>query len=113
MRTALALVGLICGAASALAWPTDTPFCSTAFDKPAKLVFNSEGQVMVTIGDKITTYSAHEPLGGPPDDKIYGLVVVEGQDGGAINSTATDVYTINIGETAVVIFKDRVFWPCE
>lgn len=114
MRIIFALAGLACGAASALAFPADNvPYCSDAFEKPAKLVFNSDGELLVTIGDKTITYSAHEPLGGPPDDKIYGMVLIEGQDGSTFNETAIEAYAVKIGDIEVVIFKDRVFWPCD
>jgi hypothetical protein len=95
-----------------LAFPgDDVPFCSAAFDKPARLVFNS-GQMTLTIGNETTQFSPHEPLGGPTDDDLYGFVLVEGNDGSGINESATDVYAVKIGDVEAVIFRDRVFWPC-
>ncbi len=100
----------------------NVPYCSDAFNKPAKLVFNSRqsitidsnttvpGNVSVTIGGKTTVYSAHEPL--ETAENIYGLVLVEGEDGGAYNDTAVEVYAVKIGDTKAIIFLDRVFWPC-
>ena len=102
------------GAASADAFPADNvPYCSVAFEKPAKLVFSPDGGLLVTIGDKTTAYSGHEPLGGPSDEETFGMVLIEGEDGSTFDESAVEAYWLKIGETEVVIFRDRVFWPCD
>lgn len=84
MKTALALVVFVCGAASAAA---DTsryvqPYCSTGFDKPAKI--SAEG--VVTIGGKAQSGDSQRPAE---------IILASGE------------------RQHVIIFRDRVFWPCK
>jgi hypothetical protein len=108
MRIALALTGLLCSAVGAYAFPADNvPYCSSGFDKPAMLVFKS-GHATLTIGKKTMKFSAHEPLEG-----VDGIAFVAGDSGETADNTLTEAYAVKIGEDEVLLFKDRVFWPCE
>ena len=107
MRVVLALMGLVYGAAGALALPADNiPYCSETYDPPARLTFADDGETLsVTIDGKTRTLNAHEPLdGGGVSFSTEGIT--EEDEGAA-------VYSVTIGNTEVVIYNDRVFWPCK
>jgi hypothetical protein len=115
-------------AASPNAYPADkVPYCSDGFDKPARIVLSDSQQmylkegdnpeiywtapmtVTLTVGDKSGVYSFHEPGDGA---KIL-YFAAESDDaaemagpGGSYLAEAT------LGGTKVVIFADRIFWPC-
>lgn len=80
MRIALALVGLMCGAVSALGFPADNiPYCSSGFQKPARIVlsdtqsmfvtegnnpkinFDAPQKVTLSVGSRTEVFSFHEP----------------------------------------------------
>jgi len=88
MRKVLALVVLLCGAASANAGTgiLPVPYCSKGFDKPA--VMSVDG--WVTIGGVPVRDDK-------PDEYTFGVLTPQGKDD---------------TKQLVVIFRDRVFWPC-
>ena len=88
MRKLLALVALLCGAVSAQADALAplTPYCSDGFAKPA--VLTGDGQL--TIGGEAQHVECQ-----------YFAEVVTYDKGAETN------------QQSVMIFRDRVFWPCE
>lgn len=106
-RLALSLAALMCVAGSARAFPADNvPYCSSGFETPATIVFNS-GRMTVTVGGKTTEFVAHEPLDGVDGIIFYGEEF--GETGERVKS---DVYAVKVGKDEVILFEDRVFWPC-
>lgn len=107
MRIGLASAAFIYGTVSASAFPADNvPYCSSGFEKPAKIVFNS-GRMTVTIGGKTAEFTAHEPLDG-----VDGIIFYEEGFSETGERIKSEVYAVKIGKDEVILFEDRVFWPC-
>lgn len=127
IRIALALAAFICGALSSLAFPADNiPYCSSGFEKPARIVLSdtqsmylNEGnnpeihfdapKVTLSVGDGTEVFSFHEPGEGA-------TILSYSHESGArleIGEAGSYLAEAKIGETKVIIFADRVFWPCE
>lgn len=127
MRIVLALAALVYGIASALALsPDNIPYCSNGFDKPAKIVLSNtksmflkegdksetpsgEPKVTLTVGDKTEVFSYPEPdedsitFDFHPDSGSYALT----------GEAGANLAEAKIGETTVILFADRAFWPCD
>jgi hypothetical protein len=95
MRKLLAVVVLLCGAVSADA-AEPQKWCSEGFDKPAVIT----ADYRVIIGG-VTQNEAQDMDPQRADITILG----EGDDESDPGSTAYD-------KQEVLIFRDRVFWPC-
>jgi hypothetical protein len=67
-----------------------------------------DGQATLTIGSEETKFFAHEPLEG-----VDGIAFVQGTSGETADETLTEAYAVKIGDDVALLFKDRVFWPCE
>jgi len=92
MRKLLIVLALLCGAASAHA-ATAQKWCSDGFDKPAELTLTQAP--VFKVGDKV---EALDPEFWPEDVTF-----------------ATIDYALEGDEhkdEQIVIYKDRVFWPC-
>jgi hypothetical protein len=106
MRIALALVGIMCSAvATSAATPVKT-WCSDGFDKPAKILFDpgtSSGgdRFEITIGGEL------QPFDDAEEVALSGPNTVRG----------ADLYLYGEGTRGdkqdVIIYRDRVFWPCK
>lgn len=128
MRKFVAVMALMCTVGGANAFPADEgSYCSGSFDKPAKLalseidsmsltedgkpkvVFNAPQKLTLVVGNKTEVFTFHEPNEG-------GAVLVYAPEvDGPSETDAADLYLAEakIGEAEVMIFADRVFWPCE
>ncbi len=97
----MALVVLLCGAASADA-AVNSSWCSSGFDAPAVLSNGGDGY-MLKIGKKTERLGEGRRMGTgmnmsvlPSGDTVMSGEVEQG------------------GETIdIVILRDRVFWPCD
>jgi hypothetical protein len=93
MRKLLALMALLCGAASTEA-AEPQKWCSIGFDDgPAELVWAADGDLALTIGGKPVEIEGdgHEPA-------IASAWVLFSKEDKLIDP--------------VWIYKDRIFWPC-
>lgn len=120
-----------CGVLSALAFPAgNVPYCSSGFEKPARIVLdgtssmflNEEGKpeihfdapdsVTVSVGDRSAEFSFHEP--GEAAGTLYFTPKSYSSELPSVTGEAVAYLTeATIDNTKVVIFVDRVFWPCE
>lgn len=62
----------------------------------------------MTIGEKTTEYTAHEPIDG-----VDGIIFVGDESTEAGERIKSDIYAVKLGEDEVILFEDRVFWACE
>lgn len=127
MRIALALAAFVYSGASVLAFsPDNIPYCSNGFDKPARIVLSNtksmfleegekseipfgEPKVTLTVGDRTEVYSYGDPI-------EEGILYFFNPDSGSYALTddvSPNLAVAKIGETTVILFADRVFWPCE
>jgi hypothetical protein len=133
MRKLLALMVLFCGTASAGAAPAER-WCSKGFDQPAELVIDAFDPVKLLNPqgpvDPVTLRARHAYVGivlkvGARSEAFNGtLGMVETEmtlfsraDG---KSEGEELIKAQIfvghepgGEIDIVIFRDRVFWPCD
>lgn len=106
MRTALALVALLAGSASAYA-ATPEKWCSDGFGKPAVLTMTDALGYILKIGKKTEVFKESGPLGTGLPGRVVGT--------GEVVYTAELVNAVDPNNPETVqlfIFRDRVFWPC-
>jgi hypothetical protein len=98
MRIASALMGLLysvvaTGAATPAKWCSD----SYGYDKPAELIVPSEGAEVLRVSGKVVNlFDEYAPTGS---DFIYATIDYASQ---GIEK-----------KQRILIFRDRVFWPCD
>ena len=95
MRKTLAIVALLCGAVSASAAPAKK-WCSEGFDKPAEITL--EDSMRMTIGGQQQEFDDAEVSESPNAVRGADLRLYEEDEPGE--------------KQHVIIFRDRVFWPC-
>lgn len=119
MRSTLALVALLVGAVGAAAYPAEgAPLCSKGFDKPARLVFANEGDAQIlslTIGDVTEKFEFGGSAGTGLNGSVYYPVDGPGDQAELLLHTIIEMDSNEGHEDApeILIFRDRVFWPCE
>jgi hypothetical protein len=100
MRMALASVALFCGVATCLAASPTTKWCSNGFDEtgePAELVFSQSGAELRLKGK-----TSNLAEGNPFWAEYVTFATIDYSTEG-----------IEYRDQQIVIYKDRVFWPCK
>ncbi len=107
MRKLMALVVLLCGAASADAADSVSSWCSAGFDAPAILT-NNQGFVL-KVGNKTERLGDGRSFGTGMNGRVF--------PNGDLLSTAE--FAAASGPNGpeevipILLFRDRVFWPCD
>lgn len=126
----IALVLSTCGAENALAFPADNiPYCSDGFEKPARIVlgrassmylrqgdkaeihFDPPYRVTLSVGDRTESFLFHEP--GDDALSLYYSRESYEPEVSVIGNAPAYLAEVTIENTKVIVFADRVFWPCE
>lgn len=128
--SSITLATLMCGVLSALAFPAENvPYCSSGFEKQARIVlstssmylteeekpeihFGGPERVTVTVGDRSEEFSLHEP-GDTAGVFIFSRESYDSELPSVIGEAGAYLTEATIDNTKVIIFADRVFWPCE
>lgn len=101
MRAALALAALLAGLASADA-AEPQKWCSNGFDKPATLTLADDYAMSLNIGGTVEVF--RNP--GLEDGLVYWI-------NGTPNRLWDAMTHAEDEEIKILLFRDRVFWPCE
>lgn len=128
--SSITLATLISRGVSALAFPAENVrYCSSGFEKPARIFlstssmylieeekpeihFGGPESVTVTVGDRSEEFSLHEP-GNTDGVYLFSRESYDSELPSVIGEAGAYLAEVTIDNTKVVIFADRVFWPCE